>query len=168
MRAIASPNANSRTDKRMSHKLSPNFALSEFLKSDTAERRRIANVPNTGQIAAMTRLCLRVLEPVRANFGQPVRITSGFRSPALCVAVGSSKASQHAKGEAADFEVVGIDNATVARWIRDHLPFDQLILENYVQGQPNSGWIHVSYRDGRLRKDVLTYTRRTYFKGLLA
>jgi len=56
----------------------------------------------------------------------------------------------------------------VARFIRDQLPFDQLILENYVRGQPNSGWIHVSYRAGRLRRDVLTYSRRTYFKGLLA
>lgn len=113
-------------------------------------------------------LCVKVLEPLRAHFGHPIRITSGFRSRALCVAVGSAVTSQHAKGEAADFEISGIDNLTVARWLRDHLPFDQLILENYVMGQPNSGWIHASYRDGRLRKESLTYARRTYFKGLLA
>ena len=82
--------------------------------------------------------------------------------------MGSSSTSQHAQGEAADLEIPGIDNVTVATFIRDRLPFDQLILENYIRGQPNSGWIHVSYRDGRLRHDVLTYARRTYFKGLLA
>lgn len=151
----------------MSYKLSPHFSLSEFLKSDTATRQRIPNTPSAVHITAMERLCRRVLEPMRAHFGKPVRITSGFRSPALCVAVGSSVSSQHAKGEAADFEISGVDNREVAIWMRDNLPFDQLILENYVQGQPNSGWIHISYREGRLRKDVLTYTRRAYFKGLL-
>lgn len=151
----------------MSVKLSPHFTLPEFTRSDTATRRGIRNVPDTAQINTMRLLCAKVLEPVRAHFGKPVRITSGFRSPALCLAVGSSVSSQHARGEAADFEISGVDNLTVARWIRDHLPFDQLILENYVQGQPNSGWIHVSYREGRLRKEVLTYTRRSYFKGLL-
>lgn len=152
----------------MSAKLSPHFSLGEMTRSDTATRRGIRNVPSTVQIAALTLLCHRVLEPVRAHFGKPVRITSGFRSPDLCLAVGSSIGSQHAKGEAADFEVTGVDNLEVARWIQGQLAFDQLILENYVQGQPNSGWIHVSYRDGRLRKEVLTYTRRAYFKGLLA
>jgi len=152
----------------MSVRLSANFSLAEFTRSATAETRRIDNTPNAAQIEAMKRLCAKVLEPVRAHFGRPVRITSGFRTPALCVAVGSSVGSQHALGEAADFEIAGVDNVTVARWIRDTLPFDQLILENYVQGQPNSGWIHCSYREGRLRKDVLTYSRRTYFKGLLA
>ncbi|GFM28155.1 D-Ala-D-Ala carboxypeptidase family metallohydrolase [Novosphingobium sp. PY1] len=148
--------------------LSPNFSLDEFTASATAERERIANSPNARQIAAMKLLCTKVLEPLRAHFGQPVRITSGFRSPKLCLAVGSTTGSQHAKGEAADLEIAGIDNLTVATFIRDRLPFDQLILENYVRGNPNSGWVHVSYRDGRLRKQALTYARRNYFKGLLA
>lgn len=148
--------------------LSPNFSLAEFTASATAVAQRIDNTPSAAQIAAMKLLCTRVLEPLRAHFGKPVRITSGFRSPELCLAIGSAVTSQHARGEAGDFEIPGIDNVTVARFIRDRLPFDQLILENYTRGQPNSGWIHVSYRDGRLRKDVLTYSRRAYFKGLLA
>jgi hypothetical protein len=148
--------------------LSPNFTLAEFTASATAKAQRIDNTPNADQIAAMKLLCAKVLEPLRAHFGRPIRITSGFRSPKLCLAVGSSVTSQHAKGEAGDLEIPGIDNLTVATFIRDRLPFDQLILENYVRGQPNSGWIHVSYRDGRLRKEALTYSRRTYFKGLVA
>lgn len=148
--------------------LSPNFSLAEFTASATAKAQGIDNTPGARQIAAMQLLCTHVLEPLRAHFGKPIRITSGFRSIKLCLAVGSSSTSQHAQGEAADLEIPSIDNVTVASFIRDHLPFDQLILENYTRGQPNSGWIHVSYRDGRLRHDVLTYARRTYFKGLLA
>lgn len=148
--------------------LSPNFSLAEFTASATAKARRIDNRPGPREIAAMQALCINVLEPLRAHFGRPVRLTSGFRSIELCLAVGSSETSQHTKGEAGDFEIPGIDNVTVARFIRDQLPFDQLILENYTRGQPNSGWIHVSYRDGRLRHDVLTYSRRTYSQGLLA
>ncbi|PNP99325.1 MULTISPECIES: D-Ala-D-Ala carboxypeptidase family metallohydrolase [Sphingobium] len=148
--------------------LSPNFSLAEFTASATAVAQRIDNTPNAAQIAAMRLLCVKVLEPLRAHFGRPVRINSGFRSSRLNRAVGSTDSSQHPKGEAGDLEIVGIDNVTVATFIRDHLPFDQLILENYTRGQPNSGWVHVSYRDGRLRKDVLTYSRRAYFKGLLA
>lgn len=151
----------------MTIKLSPNFSLAEFTRSDTAARRQIRNVPDDRQILAMKLLCQKVLEPLRAKFGRPIRITSGFRSPELCLAIGSSRTSQHARGEAADFEIMGVDNLTVAKYIRDYLAFDQLILENYVRGDPNSGWIHVSYREGRVRKDVLTYMRRTYFKGLV-
>lgn len=146
--------------------LSPHFTLSEFVASATAERHRIANTPTAAQVAAMKLLCTRVLEPLRAHFGQPISVTSGFRSPDLCVAVGSTRDSQHAKGEAADLRIAGVDNLTAAEFIRDRLPFDQLILENYLRGQPNSGWIHVSYRDGRLRKSVLTFSRRSYLAGL--
>lgn len=147
--------------------LSEHFSLAEFTASATASARHIDNRPGPEQIAAMKKLCAAVIEPLRAHFGLPVHITSGFRTPELCLAVGSSVGSQHAKGEAADLEVTGIDNVAVATFVRDHLPFDQLILENYVRGQPNSGWVHVSYREGRLRREVLTYARRNYFKGLL-
>lgn len=147
-------------------RLSPNFTLAEMTRSDTAARLNIRNEPDADQIESLRTLCLKVLEPVRAHFGRPVRITSGFRSPRLCVAIGSASTSQHARGEAADFEIPGVDNLQVATFIRDHLRFDQLILENYTRGDPNSGWIHVSYRATRFRQDVLTYARRTYFKGL--
>ena len=125
-------------------------------------------MPGPQEIAAIRPLCTKVLEPVRAYFGRPVRISSGYRSPALSLAVGSSEKSQHCKGEAVDFEIEGISNFIVASWIRDNIAFDQLILENYVRGQMNSGWVHVSYREGRLRREALTYTRRAYFPGLLA
>ncbi|MEW4466311.1 D-Ala-D-Ala carboxypeptidase family metallohydrolase [Parasphingorhabdus sp. JC815] len=149
-------------------RLSPHFSLAEFTYSDTAQKRKIDNTPTKGHIAKMTQLCENVLEPVRAHFNRPVRITSGFRSPALCIAIGSKKTSQHAKGEAADFEITGISNYELAKWIRDNITFDQLILENYIRGNPNSGWIHCSYRADRLRNQTLTYSRRSYFNGLVA
>ena len=72
-------------------------------------------------------------------------------------AVGGSSKSQHCKGEAVDIEVPGVPNAEVAEWIRDNLSFDQLILEFYTVGIPDSGWVHVSYLDPDAnRKSVLT------------
>ena len=124
--------------------LSRNFSLQELIKSDTAIRKGIDNNPNADQIEKLKALCENILQPVRDHFGR-VKVTSGYRSPELCTAIGSSVNSQHAKAEAADFEVMGTDNAELADWIKDNLPYDQLILEYYTPGEPNSGWIHCSY-----------------------
>ena len=82
--------------------LSRNFTLSELIKSDTAIRKGINNNPNAEQIEKLKALCENILQPVRDHFGR-VKITSGFRSSELCLAIGSSVNSQHAKAEAADF-----------------------------------------------------------------
>ena len=134
--------------------LSRNFTLQELIKSDTAIRLDINNNPNSGQIEKLKLLCENILQPVRDHFGR-VKITSGFRSPELCLAIGSSANSQHAKAEAADFECVGVDNAELADWIHKNLPYDQLILEFYTPGEPNSGWIHCSYIEGTPRASYL-------------
>ena len=126
-------------------KLTENFTLKELTKSDTAIRKGISNEPNTDEIEKLKLLCETILQPVRDKFG-PVTVTSGYRSPELCQAIGSSVNSQHTKAEAVDFEVEGVDNADVAYWIKDNIPnWDQMILEFYTPGQPNSGWIHASY-----------------------
>ena len=135
--------------------LSENFSLNEFIKSDTAVRKGIDNTPNDVHLENMKALCENVLQKVRSHFGKSVRITSGYRSPELCEAIGSSSKSQHAKGQAADFEITGIDNKDLAIWIRDNVDFDQLILEFYTEGDPNSGWVHCSYSDDN-RKQVLS------------
>ena len=134
--------------------LSRNFSLQELIKSDTAIRKGINNNPNSGQIEKLKDLCENILQPVRDHFGR-VKVTSGFRSPDLCIAIGSSVNSQHAKAEAADFEVIGTDNAELADWIYKNLNFDQLILEFYTPGEPNSGWIHCSYTSEQPRKQFL-------------
>ena len=124
--------------------LSRNFTLQELTKSDTAIRKGINNNPSAGQIEKLKLLCENILQPVRDHFGR-VKVTSGYRSPELCAAIGSSVNSQHAKAEAADFECVGVDNAELFDWIKDNLEPDQLILEFYTPGEPNSGWIHCSW-----------------------
>ncbi len=124
--------------------LSQNFTLQELIKSDTAIRKGIDNNPNSDQVEKLKALCENVLQPVRDHFGR-VKVTSGYRSEELCEAIGSSKKSQHAKAEAVDFECIGVDNAEVADWVKQNLETDQLILEYYTPGQPNSGWIHASY-----------------------
>jgi len=127
-------------------KLSNNFSLKEMTTSQTAERKGINNTPNEGQILELTKLCGNILQPIRNHYDTPVTISSGFRSEKLCVAIGSSVNSQHAKGQAADFEIFGIPNAELAKWIIENLDFDQLILEYHNIGEPNSGWIHCSYK----------------------
>lgn len=126
--------------------LSTHFSLAEMTASDMAKRIGDRNQPDAEALARMKDLCLHVLEPLRAHFGRPVHVNSGFRSLRVNRAVGSGDTSQHRKGEAADIEIPGVSNVAVARWIRDNLDFDQLILEGYRSGIPNSGWVHVSWR----------------------
>ena len=147
--------------------LSANFTLQEMIKSQTATRKGIDNAPTKAHVDALQALCRDVLELVRDQFKRPITITSGYRSKALCQAIGSKTTSQHAKGQAADFEIRTIPNYDVACWIRDNLEFDQLILEFYDGIDPNSGWIHVSYRaDGNNRKQCLRYDGKKYKAGL--
>ena len=140
-------------------KLSKNFSLAEFTKSQTAERKGIDNTPEGKHMDAAVALFEDVVQPVREHFG-PTTINSGYRSPALNDAVGGSITSQHCKGQAADIEVPGVANADLANWIVENLEFDQVILEFYTKGIPDSGWVHVSYKaDGENRKSILTASR---------
>ena len=97
--------------------LSKNFSLIEMSKSQTAERKGIPNDPSPDHIENLKLLCERVLQPVRDHFNHVVSISSGYRSPELCIAIGSSLESQHGKGMAADFEIFGTPNNEVANWI---------------------------------------------------
>jgi hypothetical protein len=137
-------------------KLSENFTLSEMTKSQTAIRKNIDNTPTDEHIENLKYVADNLLQPIRDHFGKPVTVSSGYRSVDLCEAIGSSSRSQHAKGEAADFEIGGIDNKELGLWIRDNIEYDQLILEFYNDGDPNSGWIHCSMvKDREPRKSTL-------------
>ena len=136
-------------------KLSENFSLQELTKSQTAERKGIDNTPSPTHQANLKSLCASILQPVRDHFGRVVTISSGYRSPELCVAIGSKTTSQHAKGEAADFEIFGVSNKELADYINEHLDYDQLILEYWKESDPNSGSGHCSYSEGNNRKQYL-------------
>ena len=136
-------------------KLSENFSLQELTKSQTATRKGIDNTPSPEHQENLKSLCTHVLQPVREHFGRVVTISSGYRSPELCTAIGSKTTSQHAKGEAADFEIFGVSNKELADWIHYNLNYDQLILEFWSPEDPNKGWIHCSYSRGNNRRQYL-------------
>ena len=147
--------------------LSKHFKLEEFEKSSTATRLGIKNKAGSGEIKNLTDLCYAVLEPVRAKFDKPIMVTSGYRSEELCVAIKSSKTSQHTKGQAVDFEIAGVSNLQLAIWIENNCDFDQLILEFWKEDEgANSGWVHCSYNEGSNRKQVLTFDGKEFKNGL--
>ena len=146
--------------------LSKHFTLKEMTKSMTAQRRGIDNTPGAGEIKALGDLCYEVLEPLRAWADKPVTITSGYRSEALCEAIGSKKTSQHAKGQAVDLEIFGVPNIKIAYWLSNNVDFDQLILEFYNPDDPSSGWVHCSYSKEENRKQSLLYNGKDYTEWL--
>ena len=136
-------------------KLTENFSLLELTKSQTAERKGIDNTPSPEHQENLRLLCEAVLQPVRDHFSRVVSVSSGYRSPELCEAIGSKSTSQHARGEAADFEIFGISNKVLADYINETLHYDQLILEYWNESDPNSGWVHCSFSEGNNRKQYL-------------
>jgi zinc D-Ala-D-Ala carboxypeptidase len=140
-------------------KLSANFELFELTKSQVADRKGIPNNPSPDHIDNLKSLCINILQPIRSEFDRPVIISSGFRSAELCIAIGSKPTSQHSEGKAADLEIPGVDNMELAMWIKNNLNFDQLILEFYKDGEPNSGWVHVSWAGEDNRNQTLRAVR---------
>ena len=136
-------------------KLSENFTVAEYVKSQTATRHGIDNSLSEEHLENAKELFENVVQPVREKFGVTL-ITSGYRSPELNAKIGGSSRSQHCKGEAVDIECLKATTEEVSRYIHDNLDFDQLILEFYTPGIPDSGWVHVSYKSEGNRKSVLT------------
>jgi hypothetical protein len=135
--------------------LSKSFTLNELTKSQEATRLGIENIPNEEEIQNLKILCEKILQPVRDFYGMPLSVSSGYRSAALCEAIGSSAKSQHTKGQAADFEIFGVANKEVAEFIIKNLEYDQCILEFWNENEPNSGWVHCSYSANGNRKQYL-------------
>ena len=131
------------------------FTIDELCASDTAERKKIDNTPNADARLRMQRLIEQLLDPIRAAWGAPITVNSGYRSPALNRAVGGVATSQHVKGEAADITVgSSAENKRLFDKIVElqkagRIAFDQLIDES------NYAWVHVSYRSGKNRNQTL-------------
>jgi len=129
-------------------------SLKELLFSETATRLGIDNTPTDQVLINLQTLIYEVIQPIINQFGD-IKITSGYRSPELCKAIGSSTTSQHTLGQAVDCEVLGVPNKDLADWIVNHLEFDQCILEFWKPEETNSGWVHISYNKGNNRKMYL-------------
>jgi hypothetical protein len=136
-------------------KLSENLYLSEVTRSESAKRHGINNQPTPEHIENFKLLAEKIFQPIREHFKVPIRISSGYRSKELNAKIGGSASSQHCKGQAIDIDQDGtsITNRQVFDFIKDNLPFDQLIYEFGDDNNPN--WIHVSYSRNQQRGQVL-------------
>jgi len=133
-------------------KLTAHFDLSEFTRSESAKREGLDNTPTSEHLENIKVLCEKVLEPIRLRFGS-INISSGYRGKMLNHFIGGSVNSDHCLGRAADIDMddsgTGVTNKEIFDYIKDNLEFDQLINEfNYA-------WVHVGYRQGANRKQVL-------------
>ena len=119
-------------------KLSKYFSLDEMLKSETADRFAIHNVPEKRIVHNMMRLCATV-DRLRMMLGYPIYVTSGYRCAELNRRVGGQPTSQHMSGLAMDFVCYKMEVNELYDYIRKHvicLGIDQLINEER--------WIHLS------------------------
>jgi len=143
-------------------KLSEHLDLSEVVRSESAKRKGISNMPTPEHISNFKILAEKIFEPIRVHFRCPIIISSGYRSKELNAAIGGSATSQHCTGEAIDIDMDGTPNGVTNRmvfdFIKDSLEFDQLIYE--FGNSENPDWVHVSYEStGKQRKQILRAAR---------
>jgi zinc D-Ala-D-Ala carboxypeptidase len=138
-------------------KLSNYVSLAEVTRSDTAKRKGVDNNPTPEHLENLKVICDEVFDKVREHFGVPIFISSGYRSAALNKAIGGSNTSDHSLGRALDLDQDGhgngVTNMDVFKYIKDNLEFDQLIYEFGTDKNPD--WVHVGYRKGANRKQIL-------------
>jgi hypothetical protein len=135
--------------------LSKHLSRAEFERSETAINYGISNSMNSGQLAKAMALAINCFEPIREHLGKPIRVNSGYRSPAVNKRIGGALTSQHSLGEAIDLDLHDRD---LFEWIIDNVEYDQLIAEG---GTDDSfAWFHISYREGRNRKQVLRMIKK--------
>jgi hypothetical protein len=132
--------------------LSKNVTLAEFCHSNTAVAKGIDNtIKDPVHLENAKRWAENVFQPIREHLGKPIKINSGYRSKALNKAIpGSSSTSQHCFAEAGD---LNLHDRDLFEWIIDNVTFDQMIFEGGTEDKAN--WFHISYREGRNRKEVL-------------
>ncbi len=132
--------------------LTKNFTLQEMVFSPTAIKKGISNKPTEQHIKNMQILAEKVLQPIREHMDCSINVTSGYRAASLNAIIGGSTTSQHCFGQAADLQVEG-RNHEMFKFIKENLEFDQLIWEFGTDSEPS--WVHVSYAEGKNRKQCL-------------
>ena len=128
-----------------------NFTISELIKSDTAIKNNINNMPDINSLDNLLDLIFYCLQPIRDKIKKPMIITSGFRSNLVNKLVKGVSNSQHLKGQAADFIINGMTPTQIIEKIKTYnIDFDQLINEY-------DRWVHVSYNKNNNRRQILKY-----------
>ena len=166
----------------LNQKLSDHFSLWECIRSETASRHGIDNTPPPEKVIKIIYFCNSILEPIRNFYNVPFRPNSIYRCYELGLKIYEKENeteedikkkkykanhSQHYFAEAGDIEVPGVSNYDLAVWVKNHLEFDQLILECYKIGQPSSGWVHISRKRQGNRMQVKTWTGKQWIPGLI-
>ena len=118
------------------------FKVAEMLKSETADKNKIQNIPSV-EVQQNIEELLEVLDDLREFYGKPIRITSGFRCAELNRLVGGSPTSAHVIGYAADLQPIQGSfeefKALVIDWLdKSGVKFDQCIIERSKSTQ----WVH--------------------------
>ena len=153
------------------------FTFEECIHSETAKAKGIDNTPSAEHKAHIIESVETLVDLLREAWGQycsraglgspSIRISSGYRSPALNAAVGGSKTSAHCYGYAFDLIPVNGKMREFKRFCRQFMsshPFDQLISEReHDTGLPD--WMHVGYKhpDGRQRGEFLSMIKGKYY-----
>ena len=137
--------------------LSKHLSRAEFERSDAATNYGINNTMNSGQLLNAIALAINCFEPIREHLGKPIKVNSGYRSPALNKRIGGAVNSQHCalNGAAIDLDLHDRD---LFEWIIDNVIFDQLIFESGTED--SAAWFHISYREGNNRKQVLRMIKK--------
>ncbi len=139
-------------------KISEHLELAELIRSESAKRLGVSNMPTEAHLANLKILAEQVFEPIRNHFRCPIYISSGYRSQALNNAIGGVKGSHHLKGMAIDIDMDGTDNGVtnkdIFEYIKNNITFTQLINEF------DYSWVHVSYDENNLKKEILKATKQ--------
>lgn len=134
------------------------FTLEELIRSDVAKRKNIDNTPSFEAVDNLNELVEKILDPLRAAYGMPIKVTSGFRCEKLNKAVGGVTSSAHLRGQAADLQVGGSFTRFkefVVEWAKkNRIKFDQILLEKNTK--TGEQWIHISVRNslGQQRGEI--------------
>lgn len=143
-------------------KLSKNLSLKEVIRSNTAQRLGIDNTPTEEHIENLKYLAENVFQPMRDHFAVPIFISSGYRGPELNKAVGGSPRSFHCLGMALDLDQdyrnTTVGNGTIFHYIKDNLPFTELIYEFGDDNGPD--WVHVALAKGREDEKTVKIAKR--------
>lgn len=139
-------------------KFSHNFTYEEMIKSATASRLKINNIPNKQQKESLKKLAVDILQKIRDKYGKPLIVTSAFRCEKLNKAVGGVKTSQHCKGEAADIRTVSDtikDNKELFEFIKQMIDNKEIVVGQLID-EYNYNWVHISLpRVGKINNQIL-------------
>ena len=151
--------------------ISKHISYKEGVRSKTAIRLGIDNMPGPYELKCMRELAEAIFEPIREHFYHPIYVSSFFRSKDLNDKVGGSDKSQHCKGQAIDIDAdvyEGMTNKEIFEFVRENLDFDQMIWEYGDDNNPD--WVHISYKGPGVNRNrclkTVVVKGKTKYKGI--